>query len=106
MTQSQMWDNLSGDRYTNPYSYIHHRINPEANKLWGDKEREIGELFHKEACESLKLDPDSKVTEEIFNKAYDDGHGFGLSDIYAEMVGLVDFLEKIGFFYPSEMNNA
>lgn len=55
--------------------------------------RRISDEFYQDCCDELGLDPRAASSEKLFQKAYEDGHGFGHGNIYTHLVDLYEFIQ-------------
>lgn len=54
----------------------------------------LDDLFYNDCCYDLGLDPGKDSSRKLFQKAYEDGHGFGHYDIYSHMIDLHTFVNE------------
>lgn len=80
---------LTRDDYLKMYSKI---TNGEyENRTFND----VDEKFYQDACEALQINPHSRVSKLIYNRAYNEAHSNGWSAILDEMDDLVDFILEV-----------
>lgn len=59
-----------------------------------EEQDRIDNEFYVDVCKDLGLDPNKESTKKLFQKAYDDGHGFGYENIYTHLVDLNAFVNE------------
>lgn len=55
----------------------------------------LNDLFYNDCCYDLDLDPGKDSSRKLFQKAYEDGHAYGYTEVYNYMVDLVEFVGEM-----------
>lgn len=64
-------------------------------KAYRDEAKQLANQFFIDCCSKIGLDAYSKEANVIFTYAYEEGHGYGTTEIFNWMEYLSDFLDEI-----------
>jgi hypothetical protein len=93
---TDVYSNIQAGKYENTIKWFTEPDPIKRTKLrdaHSKEQRRIDEEFYQDCCDELEIDPKAASSEELFQKAYEDGHGFGYQDIYSHLVDLYEFIQ-------------
>lgn len=84
---TDVYSNIQNGKYENRVAY-------SALEAYRKEQKRIDEEFYQDCCDELGIDPKAASSEKLFQKAYQDGHGFGYENIYTHLVDLDAFVNE------------
>lgn len=92
-----IYQNILDDKYINklPYPKQHEEGYKEKRSEYRHETARLKHLFYEDLCEEFGLPAASKRSTKIFEKAWEDGHAYGFSEVYGKFSNLVEFLDSL-----------
>lgn len=85
---TDVYANIQNGKYNIKAPYLGDR------NTYNAEVRRISDEFYQDCCDELGLDPRAASSEKLFQKAYEDGHGYGYTEVYNNLVDLQAFVNE------------
>lgn len=94
-----VYANIQAGKYEN--TAVYHKGEPDLIKrtvlrdTYNKSQRLIEDEFYNDCCDELGLDPGKDSSRKLFQKAWEDGHACGYTEVYNHLVDLVEFVGEV-----------
>lgn len=94
-----VYANIEAGKYENILPYPSGKSsNPntrQAREAYTEESRMLKEVFYRDCCADLGLNPDRQSAEKIFSRAWEESHSSGWNEVYENMCELADFVQEM-----------
>lgn len=85
---TDVYSNIQNGKYNVTVPYLNNR------DAYNAESRRVDDEFYVDCCDELGLDPRAASSEKLFQKAYEDGHAHGHTEVYNHLVDLDAFVNE------------